>query len=63
MTVRQEVIRFRKMYNIAVNGKDGIPLLSKGEALECLDNWEAAKAFLLAQRSEHQIGNRSVWFS
>jgi hypothetical protein len=61
ITARQEVVRFCKEHNIALNGKGGIPLLTKGEALECFDGWEEARSFLIAQRNAHQIGQRSVW--
>lgn len=58
MTARQEVTLFCKQHGIALNGKGGIPLLTKGESMECFDNWDEARKFLIAQRDARQVGGK-----
>ena len=59
LSVRQSVLEFSRQHGISVNGKGGIPLLSKGDWMHVADNWQDAKRELSKALREHQETGKS----
>ena len=46
MTPSQQVKLFARQHGMSVNNSGGIPMLSKGDWVDCFDNWKHALEFL-----------------
>ena len=55
MTAKQEVTTYCKQIGLKVCGKGGVPMLSTKSAswVDCFDNWEQARSFIINARIKH----------